>query len=98
MKCYSLGGQQVPDGPKAYAKEENQRFFIKYVRSGQDAGHFINPFSMWFVDEINSAKLSNKGTNALEYKEVNSSVFSLYIKFLETQNAAYFRQAERSVI
>lgn len=98
MKCYTVGGEEVSEGKKSYAKIDGGRWFIKIVRTGPESGQFINPWSMWFVDEIGGAKLRHRGIDAAEYRQVSEPVFDLYIKFLQTQNTSYYKQAERSAL
>src|SRR5688572_9627076 len=98
MIQYSYGGKETKEDKEAFAKSDGASFYIKHVRIGLDSGHLVNPWSIWFTNEYKSSKLAHRGIAALEYRKVSKSVFDLYIKYLSTQNPAYYRNAERNNI
>jgi hypothetical protein len=52
-KCYGIDLEIVEDGNRAFAKIENNKYFIKKATSGPESGHFLNPFSIWY-QKVNS--------------------------------------------
>lgn len=77
----------------AYAKsikfENRNKYYIKYA-----SGSLINPLGLYSRDIYRKVGDQSK----YQWKEVNAKTFKFYIGFLKTQNEAYYRNAERSMI
>lgn len=55
-----------------------------------------NPLSIYGKDR-SFKLLDNITRSSLEYKEVNSTTFDFYLRFLSTKNIAWLNKAEREV-
>lgn len=97
---WSWGNQQVPlDAINCIAKEIDTEtgplYAVKVNMAGPDAGRFFDPTSVNFDQRIADKFLSERGVYQYEFKTVSQEVFALYLKFLETKNSSYVRNAER---
>lgn len=74
-------------------------YYVKVSKSGSDAGFFVNPQSMWYV-ELNAKRFDKrtKAKSVYEFKSVKKEVFESYLHFLKTKNQTYLRWAERESI
>jgi hypothetical protein len=97
-KCYGIDLEIVEDGNRAFAKIENNKYFIKKATSGPESGHFLNPFSIWYDQTCRKNENPRMGKEIIQYQKVNSTCFNLYLRFLETRNLAHYRNAERALI
>lgn len=55
-----------------------------------------NPLSIYGQDK-SFKLLDNITRSSIEYKEVNSTAFDFYLRFLSTKNTAWLNKAEREV-
>jgi len=81
------------DSKFAYAKSIKfpckTKYYIKYA-----SGTLLNPLGLYSRDIYK--KIGDE--SVYRWKEVNQKAFKFYIGFLKTQNEAYYRNAERSMI
>jgi hypothetical protein len=87
---YEGHGAEVPAGsPKAAAKVVRgvgqPRYSAKHVTTGMCRGHLYNPLSP-----------SYSIRDQYEWKPVTKAAFDLYLRFLQTHNVVYARQAGRA--
>lgn len=94
-------GYPIIDNPKkesdvlAYKIQKVNGDYKFMVRINSDR-KLYNPLSIYGGDR--SFKLLNNITRAnLEYKEVNSTVFDFYLRFLSTKNTTWLNKAEREI-
>lgn len=95
---FKFGGELVePSNPESLAKtrlySKRTIYFVKVVNSGGDAGHFANPVSLSH-NNSDFKSIDRYGRNKYDYKVVSKKVFDLYVKFLETRNKAWLKNAE----
>lgn len=94
--AYTLGMKEVPlNSPVAYAKKTNtsKGELLYAVKMGPD-GMLFDPSGMY--SEGKQYK-SNERMEGLRWRRVGEKCFGFYSKFLETQNPAFLRNAEREV-
>lgn len=72
-------------------------YYVKRCTTGMDAGHLLNPNSIWHKGGETKAFDARTGRNYYRYEKVNENCFKLYLRFLETKNPAYLRNAEREI-
>lgn len=101
---FGVSGVQESDGPTTLAKQVTRgtanHYFCKYNTHGVEAGHLVNPWSM-YADEIpnfTNAINPRTGKQLHEYREVNETVFILYVRYLQSQSSVHYRQAERMAL
>lgn len=95
VKAYGLKCESVESDSKgALAKEVFDpdsgitKYYLKYATKGPEAGKLYNHLSpMFSKDAISKARY--------EFKRVPKETFELYLKFLQTENPAWVRNAER---
>jgi hypothetical protein len=73
-------------------------YFVKFTTAGVMAGHIADPWNMYYKDGEERQMNYRTGKATYEYQKVNKEVFDLYIRYLETQNSLYYRQAERLLV
>jgi lysophospholipase L1-like esterase len=102
IRYFGINGQQKTDGPHTLAKAvleagKRGRYFCKYNTHGVEAGHLVNPWSMYAIDTANFTNAVNPrtGKELHEYREVSETVFLLYARYLESRSDVHYRQAER---
>ena len=107
VECYTVLGSQeyfddnnkprLNDEEKALAKcvyigDKPPRFYVKVGEYGK----IFNPIGLY--SEGKSEKfLAKIGRKQFEYKEVNQTVFDMYVTFLSTKNLAWLNNAEREL-
>lgn len=98
-KYYGINVELTHDGPSCLAKKINDSCFIKINTQGGEAGHLVNPWSMYGlqVDNFVNAEINKIGRPCHEYKAVNEEPFGLYLKYLNSGKTLYYVQAERLV-
>lgn len=69
---------------------------VKYLIKTGDDRKLYNPISIYSSEKSRNF-LESIARNQNSFKEVNNSVFSLYLRFLKTKNIAYLHQAERGL-
>jgi hypothetical protein len=69
---------------------------IKYLIKTGDDRKLYNPTSIYGAAQ-NRSFLETISRNQNSFKEVNHTVFNLYLRFLKTKNIAYLNQAERGI-
>jgi hypothetical protein len=80
---------------KKISTEEANSFYVKRGTSGLEATRLLNVNSMWYdKDKVFNKKI---GKNVFEYSKVTETCFNLYLRFLQTKNVAYLRNAEREI-
>jgi hypothetical protein len=101
---FGVSGIQKHDGPATLAKQITSgnlnRYFCKFNTHGVEAGHLVNPWSM-YADEIpnfTNAVNPRTGKELHEYREVNETTFILYVRYLQSQSSVHYRQAERMAL
>lgn len=72
-------------------------FLIKRGRSGTTASFLLNPNNMWHAEGSENSFDKRTGRNVYELTKVTKDCFDYYIKFLQTKNLAYLRNAEREI-
>jgi hypothetical protein len=97
---YNEEGQSVHEDKTAYARKDldskgGEKYYVKYNTSGVDAPHLANPDSVFARGNLLTQYISSHGKPLLDYKKVSKEVFDLYVRFLQTKNRAYYRNAER---
>jgi hypothetical protein len=99
-----LNGESKEDNSTVLAKEVNtngkSRYFCKFNTTGIEAGHLVNPWSMYANPGVTFDDITNKRTGKLiyEYKEVTASIFELYTRYLKSRSDVHYRQAERAAL
>jgi hypothetical protein len=88
---------------KSVKGSKSTKYYCKFNTTGVEAGHLVNPWSIFSDDNILiaiSKDVVNKRTGKpyFEYQEVGQELFSLYVRFLETHSDVHYRQAERLAI
>ncbi len=100
-KLYGIGGLLTDDASSndVFAKAINEyTYYVRTGTSGPEAGHLLNPWSMYYVAGVTNAKMENaKGTRTFEFRKVSKACFDMYVSYLETRNERFYRQAERSL-
>lgn len=75
----------------------NFKYWIKRATSGQESGDLFNPQGLFF-DTLTQNKFNNrKGQSQYEFCKCNKITFNLYLRFLETKNILYLKQAQREL-
>jgi hypothetical protein len=104
-KYVGVGGRIfTTDTDQALAKSvesaKGTHYFCKFNTCGVEAGHLVNPWSMYSDAHINFVNKTNAHTGKLlqEYQEVQPEVFELYVRYLSSQSDVHYRQAERIAI
>lgn len=98
---YDKEGRQTESEDAALAKQDNNKFYVKFTNVGPDRGHIANPYSMWYNEPLHTGKarhVPKLGVDALSFRPVSAGVYNAYVKFLVTKNQAYYRFAEREII
>jgi hypothetical protein len=100
-----IGGKYFSaDGAQVLAKTMNNqkgcKYFCKFNTTGVEAGHLVNPWSMYADEAVTPInKMNNKtGKFEQEYKEVSKEVFDLYVRYMSSQSDVHYRQAERGAL
>lgn len=76
---------------------EINEYYVKKGTVGADAGHLLNPNGVWFVEGAQTSFDKRSGRKVFEFSKVTKGCFDYYLKFLETKNPAYLRNAEREI-
>lgn len=84
------------DGDNVFAKKIITNNIKKYYIKVGTYGKVYNPIGLFSEGTANKF-LARAGKKAWEFKEVNSKVFDMYIKFLKTKNIAWLNNAEREM-
>lgn len=97
------GHEFAEDGDAVLAKEtvgKQTKYFCKFNTCGIEAGHLVNPWSMYANESVGLVNALNKHTGKYhhEYKEVSKDTFDLYISYLSSSSDVHYRQAERKVV
>lgn len=82
--------------PEACAKIEKlktRRFFVKRDSHGK----LLNPWGMYDEDR-RLKQLKHTGRTNWEYREVNSKVCEMYLKFLASKNKSWLLNAQRELM
>lgn len=76
------------------------QYFCKFNTSGPEAGHLVNPWSMYMDEAVVFKNTVNAHTGKLlqEYREVTEEVFNLYVRYLSSRSDIHYRQAERMAL
>jgi len=95
-KFFNFDGQEVTVEEQACAKQVknnngSERYFIKKAANGQ----LFDQNNLWHVPGTENAFDKRRGRNIYEFTQVNKECFEFYLKFLQTKNPAYLRNAER---
>lgn len=77
---------------KKIINESSYKYYIKVGTYGK----IYNPIGLFSEGTANKF-LARAGKKAWEFKEVNSKIFDMYIKFLRTKNMAWLNNAEREM-
>lgn len=105
--CLNGCGDSLDDNNNSLCKNENNKNIcakkiirddnsIKYLIKTGDDRKLYNPISIYGSLQ-NKNFLESISRNQNSFKEVNSMVFDLYLRFLKTKNVAYLHQAERGI-
>lgn len=102
-RFFAINYEVKEDGPNTFAKMvvgDNIRYFCKFNTYGIEAGHLVNPWSMYAEDTPNFTNAINQRTGKAlhEYREVSETIFSLYIRYLSSRSDVHYRQAERMAL
>jgi hypothetical protein len=98
---YGIGGEQFStDDVRVLAKKvvgKRTQYFVKYNTAGVEAGHMVNPWSMYADESVRSTNKIDPHTGKpyQQYKEVHETAFQLYMSYLENRSDLHYRQAER---
>lgn len=79
------------------AKEHITNNQIKYYIKIGTYNRIFNPMGM-FSEGKNNKFIPKIGRNEFNFKQVNKSIFDMYINFLSTKNLAWLNNAEREMI
>jgi hypothetical protein len=83
-------------------KVEGKRtqYFCKFNTVGPEAGHLVNPWSMYMDEAVVFKNTTNARTGKFiqEYREVTEEVFNLYVRYLSSRSDVHYRQAERMAL
>jgi len=94
-----IGEEDLEDlfsSPDAYAlKITKGRLTTYYVKRGRH-GHLYNPIGM-YTEGTKNKQMRHAGRPEWRFEATSSKVFNYYIKFLQTKNSAWLRNAEREV-
>jgi hypothetical protein len=93
---YNTEGNKIEDinASVAYIDNEHNNFYIKKADIGRYSGRLFN---VNLMSELLDKYSKQKGKTALTFKKVPESVFKSYLKYLETKNEGYLRNAERGL-
>jgi hypothetical protein len=105
--CLNGFGDITDDHNNAISTNENNKAIcakkiirddntIKYLIKTGDDRKLYNPVSIYGSAQ-NKTFLESISRNQNLFKEVNNTVFNLYLRFLKTKNVAYLHQAEREI-
>jgi hypothetical protein len=102
-RFFAINSEVKEDGPHTLAKmvvSDNTRYFCKFNTHGVEAGHLVNPWSMYAEENPNFTNAINARTGKAlhEYKEVSETIFNLYVKYLSSRSDVHYRQAERMAL
>lgn len=84
------------DTDNVFAKKITNNSSCRYYIKVGTYGKIYNPIGLFSEGTANKF-LARAGKKAWEFKEVNSKVFDMYIKFLKTKNMAWLNNAEREM-
>lgn len=79
---------------ETHERKDGSRVVKYYIKRGLQ-GRLFNPMSLY--GDIKTHK-KRTGQNEFQYFEVNKNAFHLYLKFLQTKNLSFLRNAERSTL
>jgi hypothetical protein len=82
--------------PDAYAIRVNTGSRVRYYVKKGKYGKLFNPIGL-YSEGMQRKQLRHAGKPAWEFKETTEKVFTYYIKFLRSRNAAWLNNAEREV-
>ena len=89
VKYIGSDAKHVDTPEIALCKQENGKNFVRFGLRGE----MYNPHGLF---ETNPNKmLSARGKPAWEFRRVSDKVFKYYLKFLQTRNVSWLRNAER---
>jgi hypothetical protein len=77
---------------KKVIADDSTRYYIKVGLYGK----VYNPIGLYSEGTSNKF-LARAGKKAWEFKEVNSKIFDMYVRFLKTKNLAWLNNAEREM-
>jgi hypothetical protein len=98
---YSFRGLPIdnPEAPECLCKKAKDpgtgtsRYFVKFVMAGSNAGNMIDP-----NDETDLKRRGDwTAAGHFGFRPVSQLAFDLYLKFLQTGNQAWRRQASREL-
>lgn len=108
IEMYTLIGKHkfIDKDKNPRLDSENDNVFAKKIKTSESGakyyikvgtyGKIYNPIGLFSEGTANKF-LARAGKKAWEFKEVNSKVFDMYIKFLRTKNIAWLNNAEREM-
>ena len=79
---------------KAVAKQTGSAFYVKTDREGL----LLNPNSIYHVEGEEKSYNRRKGVHSYAFKKVTKECYDLYLRFLQTKNPAFLRNAERRLM
>jgi hypothetical protein len=98
-KYFTIGCEQINnDTETVFAKQRNNRYYVKRATYGPEAGKLANPFGTLYKVGQSKTHENRTGKQQYEYSEVTKTVFDMYLKFLETHSEIYLRNAEREMM
>jgi hypothetical protein len=104
IRYFGVQCELSEDGAHSLAKvvttDESSRYFCKFNTCGIEAGHLVNPWSMYADDLLDFKNTVNQrtGKQLQQYREVSETIFQLYVRYLTSRSDVHYRQAERMAL
>lgn len=102
LVSYDKNGIETSDHNAGFAcmaiSDNITRYMVKFGNSGQDKGHLLNPYSVYYKAGDETRLDKRRGVRYFEYKNVSENVFVLYLRFLRTQTQSYRLAAEKEIL
>ncbi len=98
MSCieyYDVSGKPQKKENGAVCAKCGNKFYVARIKTGIEAGFFVNPVSIYYNDEILTKFDATRGESTIQLQQVSEGIFNYYMKFLETKNTNYFNAASR---
>jgi hypothetical protein len=99
---FDLKGLPTDDADSFAAKrveaERGTRHYVKFSTSGSDIGRMLNPFGLYFSQNVLRHDEAKTGRPRYEFKRVPEPAFREYVRFLQTRVESHLRNAERMVL